>query len=132
MTSGSVPAARVTNLSQTTGASNTAIMSQKAVTDAVGQNASLGLYQLWHDVTASRAVGSSYSNNSNRPIMVAMCVRNVPLGLYASSIVVQGIEFSAGSNTAGEHRFISVIVPPGQTYSYKPLATSNYTLLELY
>ncbi|WON78558.1 hypothetical protein OK023_07985 [Serratia sp. UGAL515B_01] len=107
-------------------------MSQKAVTDAVGQNASLGLYQLWHDVTASRAVGSSYSNNSNRPIMVAMCVRNVPLGLYASSIVVQGIEFSAGSNTAGEHRFISVIVPPGQTYSYKPLATSNYTLLELY
>ncbi|EIK4773477.1 hypothetical protein LJ781_001072 [Salmonella enterica] len=121
-----------TTVVQSVGTSSTSVMSQKATTDAINTAASVGIDQLWHDVTAIRTVGQSYTNDKGRPIVVAMNVKAVPGGLYASNITVQGIQLTTGSNAAGEHRFISVIVPPGQTYVYNPLASSNFILLELY
>ncbi|MGX8898539.1 hypothetical protein ACWQXT_03235 [Citrobacter werkmanii] len=119
-------------ITQSTGTSTTSVMSQKATTDAINTAASIGVNQLWHDVTAIRTVGTSYTNDKGRPIVVAMNVKNVPPGLYASNITVQGIQFTSGGGTSGEHRLISVIVPPGQTYMFNPLASSNYIFLELY
>lgn len=121
-----------TDVVHESGTSTTSVMSQKATTDAINTAASVGVNQLWHDVTAIRTVGTSYTNDKGRPIVVAMNVKTVPGGLYASNITVQGIQLTTGSSAAGEHRFISVIVPPGQTYVYNPLAPSNFILLELY
>ncbi|WP_407129439.1 hypothetical protein [Citrobacter cronae] len=121
-----------TTVVQSVGTSTTSVMSQNAVTSLVNDAASVGVNQLWHDVTAIRTVGTSYTNDKGRPIVIAMNVKNVPSGLYASNITVQGIQLTTGSNYSGEHRFISAIVPPGQTYVYNPLAPSNFILLELY
>jgi hypothetical protein len=121
-----------TTVVQSVGTSTTSVMSQNAVTSLVNDAASVGVNQLWHDVTAIRTVGTSYTNDKGRPIVIAMNVKNVPTGLYASNITVQGIQLTTGSNYSGEHRFISAIVPPGQTYAYNPLASSNFILLELY
>ena len=120
-----------TTVVQSVGTSTTSVMSQNAVTSLVNDAASVGVNQLWNDVTSSRTVGINYTNTTGRPIMVAMNVKNVPSGLFASSITVQGIELSAGSTVSGEHRFISAIVPPGQVYMFQPLASSNFILLEL-
>ncbi|WP_370602277.1 hypothetical protein [Citrobacter cronae] len=120
-----------TTVVQSVGTSTTSVMSQNAVTSLVNDAASVGVNQLWNDVTSSRTVGINYTNTTGRPIMIAMNVKNVPAGLFASSITVQGIELSAGSTVSGEHRFISAIVPPGQVYRYQPLASSNFILLEL-
>lgn len=120
-----------TTVVQLVGTSTTSVMSQNAVTSLVNDAASVGVNQLWNDVTSSRTVGINYTNTTGRPIMIAMNVKNVPAGLFASSITVQGIELSAGSTVSGEHRFISAIVPPGQVYRYQPLASSNFILLEL-
>ena len=120
-----------TTVAQSVGTSTTSVMSQNAVTSLVNDAASVGVNQLWNDVTSSITVGINYTNTTGRPIMIAMNVKNVPAGLFASSITVQGIELSAGSTVSGEHRFISAIVPPGQVYRYQPLASSNFVLLEL-
>ncbi|WP_258329234.1 hypothetical protein [Citrobacter farmeri] len=120
-----------TTVVQSVGTSTTSVMSQNAVTSLVNDAASVGVNQLWNDVTSSRTVGINYTNTTGHPIMIAMNVKNVPAGLFASSITVQGIELSAGSSVSGEHRFISAIVPPGQVYRYQPLASSNFILLEL-
>ncbi|MEL0569579.1 hypothetical protein WKR81_18015 [Citrobacter werkmanii] len=120
-----------TTVVQSVGTSTTSVMSQNAVTSLVNDAASVGVNQLWNDVTSSRTVGINYTNTTGRPIMIAMNVKNVPAGLFASSITVQGIELSGGSSVSGEHRFISAIVPPGQVYRYQPLASSNFILLEL-
>lgn len=129
---GSIPVKRLTGLASSTGSSSVDVMSQKAVTDAINIAASIGVNQLWHDVTAVRAVGTNYINDKGRPIVVAMNIKVVPEGLWASNITVQGIQMTCGSVYAGEHRFLSVVVPPGQTYMFNPLATSNFILLELY
>lgn len=120
-----------TTVVQMVGTSTTSVMSQNAVTSLVNDAASVGVNQLWNDVTSSRTVGINYTNTTGRPIMIAMNVKNVPAGLFASSIFVQGINMSAGSSVSGEHRFISAIVPPGQVYMFQPLASSNFILLEL-
>lgn len=156
---GVIPVARLDGLSSGTGTSTTAVMSQKATTDAIntakttivqqfGQSttsvisqkgttdlvndaASVGVNQLWTDVTATRAVGVNYTNNTGRPIVIAMNVTNVAINTLASSLVVQGILMTTGSPASGEHRYISAIVPPGQTYKFTPVATSGFTLWEL-
>ncbi|MFV7280512.1 hypothetical protein ACNPG5_06160 [Citrobacter cronae] len=120
-----------TTVVQSVGTSTTSVMSQNAVTSLVNDAASVGVNQLWNDVTSSRTAGVNYTNTTGRPIVIAMNVKNVPASLFASSITVQGIEISTGSTVAGEHRFISAIVPPGQVYMYQPLASSNFVFLEL-
>lgn len=159
LTKGVIPVARLDGLSSGTGTSTTAVMSQKATTDAInaekttivqqfGQSttsvisqkgttdlvndaASVGVNQLWNDVTATRAVGVNYTNNTGRPIVIAMNVTNIAINTLASSLAVQGILMTTGSPVSGEHRYISAIVPPGQTYKFTPVATAGFTLWEL-
>lgn len=120
-----------TDVVQTSGASTTSVMSQDAVTKAIYTASSVGFSQAWVDMTALRSPNINYTNSTGRPIVIAMNVKNVPGGLFASSIVVNAFEISTGSNVSGEHRFISAIVPPGGVYMYKPLTESGVTLLEL-
>jgi hypothetical protein len=120
-----------TTVSQVTGSSTTIVMSQNATTNAIYTASSVGISQAWIDMTSSRTAGINYTNSTGRPIVVSMNVKNVPSGLFASSITVDSFEISTGSNVSGEHRYISAIVPPGGIYMYKPLATTGFTFLEL-
>lgn len=129
-TTDAIDAAKTT-VSQVTGSSTTMVMSQNATTNAIYTASSVGISQAWVDMTSSRTAGINYTNATGRPIVVSMNVKNVPAGLFASSIVVNAFEFSEGSNVSGEHRYISAIVPPGGVYMYQPLASTGFTFLEL-
>ena len=76
----------------------------------------LGVGQTWQDVTASRAVGTTYSNNTGKPIMVSI-VTSPQSGidnhyLYVGNVIVSGYL----DQTNGDHTPFSAIVPNGSTY----------------
>jgi hypothetical protein len=75
-----------------------------------------GYVQTWQDVTASRAVNTSYYNTTGRPIVVAA---QCPTGgyqnfLYVNDVMVDGIQFNGLANGYG---FSVGIVPPNGKYS---------------
>lgn len=80
---------------------------------------SLGLSQVWTDVTASRSLGTNYTNTTGRPIQISGII-----GPSSASTTVALVQ--VGSTTiygpyagvAGNYiAFPTVIVPPGATYN---------------
>jgi hypothetical protein len=71
----------------------------------------IGVGQTWQDVTASRAVGTTYTNSTGRPI-----------GLYAVSassawgLVINGTTLVAGG-TYTSQVVMAMTIPAGATYS---------------
>lgn len=85
----------------------------------------VGVGQTWQNLTASRALSTTYTNSTAKPIMVSVrCTQNN--SLVVTTIVVDSVEVAwnsangAGSNGLG----VCTIVPAGSTY-----AVSNGTLL---
>ena len=79
-------------------------------------NAPLGLGQAWVDVTASRAVGTTYTNSTGRPIQI--------LVQYEDSGAIAGATFKVGSLTRTSYDlattnpfWFSAVIPNGDTYS---------------
>lgn len=96
------------NLSDTT-------VSENAVKEYVGKNASIGIGQSWQDVTAQRQYGVIYTNTTGRPIMVY--IGTVGGGGVIVSLEVNGIEVANGGYAAGSGSDgINTIVPPNATY----------------
>ena len=110
-------------------ASETTAATSKAVKDAYEKT--LGINQTWQDVTASRITGVNYTNTTGRSISIALSVVNAQLSTLASTVYVSGFAFSSGSGSTGEHRCITVIVPPLAVYSFQPQITTGYTIMEL-
>lgn len=76
----------------------------------------LGDGQTWQNFAASRVPGTTYTNNTGKPIAVSVTFDNVTFG-WPASIYVNGLEirgyYSAGTNfPAGA----TAIVPAGSTY----------------
>ncbi|WP_284336714.1 hypothetical protein [Comamonas sp. NoAH] len=80
----------------------------------------LGIGQSWQDVTASRAVGTTYTNTTGRPIFISVTSRRADgntaasISLYINSIrVARSVtRFSSGEKDA----VVTGIVPAGATY----------------
>ena len=75
------------------------------------QSAGLGssaTAQTWQDLTASRASGTTYTNSTGYPIMVASAPN-----VSGFTVVCGGITLCSTGNNAG----FSFIVPNGTTYS---------------
>jgi len=77
----------------------------------------LGIGQTFQDMTASRALGTTYTNTTARPILVAITVT------YGSgttmTMMIGGVSIPAdGSHAATERTTNTFIIPPGMTYSY--------------
>lgn len=103
------------------GNSSTDIMSQKAITDAIGvvRGQSLGEGQTWRDVTSSRASGVIYTNTTGRSIVVsAVCQGDV--GQRASQIFVDNVQVAfladSGPSQGTSDSPLSAIIPSGSTY----------------
>lgn len=98
---------------QTTGASTTNIMSQKAVSNQL-----LGVGQTWQDVKSSRSPNTTYTNTTGRPIFISLVLRDSASGaaiLYIDGLAV-GLTNIDGSTSVGVEAQVSVIVPAGSTY----------------
>lgn len=118
---GSIPTAtsttagilRVLNLltSTDTGAALSAAMGKFLNDNKLNITAALGVSQTWQNMKSVRASGTTYTNNTSRPIQVFVC-GNFDNG----SIVLGGITFPVMD--AAAYSFISVIVPSGSTYRF--------------
>lgn len=77
----------------------------------------LGDGQAWTDVTGSRAIATTYTNTTGRPIMVAL--QHSLLAGVTGNFLVAGATVSqfANNGTGGTSYTHNVIVPAGATYS---------------
>jgi hypothetical protein len=85
---------------------------------------SIGVGQTWQDVTGSRALSTTYTNSTGKPIQVNawMAVSGSPAGNVDAGLTVGGVVVMFASNyfnAAAGNRFANVtgIVPNGTTYS---------------
>ena len=91
--------------------------SRKATIPQIMEVSALGWGQSWQDVTASRAVATSYQNTTGKPIMVAIepnsaTPGNLEVSSDGSTWVRIGVIIASGSDVRGA----SAIVPPDHYY----------------
>ena len=103
------------------------------VADTAGN--AIGYNQTWQDVTASRALGTTYTNSTSKPIMLVV---NASRGANSTSMLFISINggtafrFAANSNSGGGNYCSgSVIIPVGQTYAVTSSDSALTSWLEL-
>lgn len=86
----------------------------QALTAAQGKvlnDQAFGVGQAWQDVTASRAVGTTYLNNTGRPIQIVIS-GTAAVGSI-SYVVLNGNSMSLTDNTG----LTAIVIPTGSTYA---------------
>jgi hypothetical protein len=79
-------------------------------------NAGIGVNQSWTDVNASRAIGTTYTNSTGKPIIVSLVYTNSS-GTSVQGLIINGQFVYAGAvNNAGSSGGFSLVVPNGATY----------------
>jgi hypothetical protein len=102
------------------GASGNVLTSDGPEWKSQAVSGTLGVGQTWQDVTSSRTSGTTYTNNTGKPIMVNV---ESDQGSDFSAVLratISGVTFKIAedSNSSGGTRCAgSVIVPNGATYS---------------
>jgi len=89
--------------------------STKIATTAYVQSTGLGWGQTWQDVKSSRSSGTSYTNSTGKPIMVAVA-GTASSGSPNVTVVVGGVTIISYSFPYGDQPF-SFIVPHNTAYS---------------
>ena len=85
----------------------------------------IGVGQTWQGLTGSRAIGTTYTNSTGKPIMVAYTA-SCSSGNSVQGLTINGVNvFSTGLSSNGLPIGVSLIVPNGATYV---TATNNGTL----
>ena len=74
---------------------------------------SLGVGQTWQNVTSSRALGTTYTNSTGKPIQVSVTAELGGVGTSNTHLFVNG-----GVVILGWQLF-SIVVPPLQTYKFE-------------
>jgi len=88
--------------------------------DNTTQNSSpIGVGQTWQNVLASRALATTYTNNTGKPIMVNIVTTSTGssggIQLTISGVVLYGS--NPATSTAGFPMNITALIPVGATYS---------------
>lgn len=104
----------------------TSVSTSQALTAAQGKvlnDKMLGVGQTWQDVTGSRAAGITYTNDTQKPIMVIV-TRNVAQN-FTAYFTVNGIDliWSHAGNSVGIADAFSIIIPVGSTYKCNTFST---------
>lgn len=99
------------------------------LSDAIKELASrtFGIGQSWVDVTGSRGMGTTYTNNTNRPILVTVArllTSNQYLLLYVDGNI-RTIQRNLSTSTY--EMWVTALVPPGSTYqAYTSAGATDY------
>ena len=77
----------------------------------------IGVSQTWQDVTASRAIGTTYTNSTGKPIYIAVAGTGSAINVRAN-IATGGVTI-VGNGAAGSGFYVNnaAIIPAGSTYS---------------
>jgi hypothetical protein len=96
-----------------------AVNAKGQITSASNANIPLiGSGQSWQNLIASRALGTTYTNATSKPIMVSVqCSQGN--ATVVTKLIVDGVEVAwSGANGAGANALgVCTIVPAGSTYS---------------
>nr|WP_023596429.1 hypothetical protein [Pandoraea pnomenusa] len=83
----------------------------------------LGFGQTWQNVSASRALGTTYYNTTSRPIFLSADVASPSSArIYAS---VNGVTVQSAFAASGADGVIALVIPPGASYSITGGTTIN-------
>lgn len=91
------------------------VLTSNGTTWTSASQTGLGYGQTWQNVTASRALGATYTNSTGRPIQVLITVGAVA-GIGIAT--VSGVNIAQTETNSGTYVPLSFIVPPGATYSF--------------
>lgn len=84
----------------------------------------LGFGQTWQNLTASRVIGTTYTNTTGKPIVVNISISQGSAGVgdvYVSDVIVGRCQ----SSSTVEFSVVSAIVPNGATYRYTIIGGSQ-------
>jgi len=90
------------------------IQNATAANQAVAFGQVIGLGQSWSDVTASRALGSTYTNSTGKPIQVIVTVAHNSVS--TATVSVGGVTIASSYNDGARSGRFSFIVPNGVSY----------------
>jgi len=93
----------------------------------------LGVGQTWQDVATSRAINSTYTNSTGKPIQVSVIVSANP-NQTSATLVVNGLNVCKIQNQFGDRALVgslSAIVPNGVSYSVSASSSSIVSWSEL-
>jgi len=85
----------------------------------------LGVGQAWQDVTASRVLGTTYTNSIGKPIVLTIFINQA--GNASVSAIVGGATLVVGYVSTTTNSSFTIIIPTGATYS---VSTGLYTLFK--
>lgn len=78
----------------------------------------IGVGQSWQNVTGSRALGTTYTNSTGKPIQVVITGSGISVGcIFTFSVGGTVIGTTGGTGTVNEYATASFIVPSGATYT---------------
>ena len=103
--------------------------STNIATTAFVNNSCIGLGQTWTDVTASRALATTYYNTSGKPIFIYLNSSQVSNTTGAFTLNINSISFvlCQQSSTSWPQLAGGVLIPTGASYS---VTSVGYTLLK--
>jgi hypothetical protein len=99
-----------------------------------------GIGQTWLDVTASRVIGTTYTNTTGKPILISFggsassspSPNNISIKVGTTTVAATANSFSNGSLYQGYTKNLTTIVPHNATYSYNTsTALSSFIIREL-
>lgn len=83
--------------------------------------ATFGIGQTWQDVTASRVLGTTYTNNTGKPIQLQVkAMNNASNGFGTFTITINGVtQIPAASSYGNGYYFATptITIPAGATYA---------------
>lgn len=96
----------------------------------IAQSTDLGVGQTWQNVTGSRSLESVYSNETGRPIQVAITIAGHN-NFLSSVLFVNDLEIVrvSNSNQYGQDKNICIVIPSGSTYRLSGSAFSRWSEL---
>lgn len=96
-----------------------AAITEKAVSDVIETNKSIGLDQTWQDVLVQRKVDVLYTNTTGRPIMVSITADSNSAAPNRVALYVGDVRVARFENANGLATQLCAIVPDKKTYQLK-------------
>ena len=100
-----------------------------------GYNDVFGSGQSWQTMTGSRAINTSYTNSSGKPISVIVGFTSNSAAGFGGSVVIDGVTLPAQTYHAANAGYVNTltfIVPIGATYKVNPLNNAMPNAKELH
>ena len=113
----------------TTAETQAGIDDTRAITPLKLKNSVLGLGQTWQDVTASRVLGTTYTNTTGKPVLIQVSIDITTSGLWRATVAGVIVSDVKANPAYQDYVNFSFIVPNGSTYSVTQVSGAYASML---